>query len=281
MSDRRATQAQILEDAAVAPPAQEPTDRDTCGCGHVRAVHATGQCIGRKLERGSEVLALADTGDPTCAPDDSRPCRCSGFWTWQEKPVAPAQEPETPNPKTLSTLDAQGRYLYIPDPPKAVCECGDFESEHDAEGCKTCRQSAHTQLFPVCREFREVIRANAPTHAAPSPSDVEQARNDHFDAAYSYAQTYSTRGFHDAYVRLVLTANDLIAAVRQEQAAEIERLTKELATEREWVELLSRGKSPCGHWKAYAVTDDPKGASISCLQCRAERAEAALAKPSS
>lgn len=46
--------------------------------------------------------------------------------------------------------------------PEAICECGDFYREHDAEGCKTCRQSAHEQLFQPCRVFRPVAPAGPP-----------------------------------------------------------------------------------------------------------------------
>ena len=37
--------------------------------------------------------------------------------------------------------------------------------------------------------------------------------------------------------------------------------------------LVAGGKSPCGHWKAYAHTEDG-GKLIQCWQCQAEKAEA-------
>ena len=95
------------------PPQQETTERDTCGCGHIRALHATGPCIGRKVERGSEVLSVP--GIPAYTPDDSRPCRCSGFWTWQERhqPVAPA-EPTQQETKVLRAPTTEAETVADP-----------------------------------------------------------------------------------------------------------------------------------------------------------------------
>lgn len=59
------------------------------------------------------------------------------------------------------------------------------------------------------------------------------------------------------------------------QQAEIDALKAERDAAREWAETVTRGKSPCGHWQAYAVTED-KGALVTCLQCRAEAAELTL-----
>lgn len=35
-----------------------------------------------------------------------------------------------------------------------ICKCGDRRREHDANGCRVCREHAHMQGFPVCRGFR-------------------------------------------------------------------------------------------------------------------------------
>jgi hypothetical protein len=43
-----------------------------------------------------------------------------------------------------------------------------------------------------------------------------------------------------------------------------------------WADLVARGKSPCGHWKAYAVTEDG-GKHIDCLRCLINHLEAACA----
>jgi hypothetical protein len=58
------------------------------------------------------------------------------------------------------------------------------------------------------------------------------------------------------------------------QAAEVEvtALTAQvetLKTDRELLDLLTSGKSPCGHWSAYAHTEDG-GKQIVCLQCQVE-----------
>jgi len=36
-----------------------------------------------------------------------------------------------------------------------ICRCGDYAHEHDANGCRVCRQHQRRQLFSVCSQFRE------------------------------------------------------------------------------------------------------------------------------
>ncbi len=71
----------------------------------------------------------------------------------------------------------------------------------------------------------------------------------------------------------------LIAAEAERDAAQqqIATLTQERDAAQEWSDMVTRGQSPCGHWKAYSYQEDPTGARLTCWQCRAEAAEARCA----
>lgn len=66
------------------------------------------------------------------------------------------------------------------------------------------------------------------------------------------------------------------AAVEARYAEEIAAKDRQIADAQEWSDLVTRGQSPCGHWKAYSYCEDQRGAVIDCWQCRAEKAEADL-----
>lgn len=67
-------------------------------------------------------------------------------------------------------------------------------------------------------------------------------------------------------------AADVNAAVEAIRA-ELVALRKERDDAVSWAEMVTHGKSLCGHWKCYTYQEDPKGARLDCWQCRAERAE--------
>lgn len=54
--------------------------------------------------------------------------------------------------------------------------------------------------------------------------------------------------------------------------AALETLRRERDEAQTMLDLVTSSKSPCGHWSAYAVTNDG-GKLVTCLQCRAEAAE--------
>lgn len=83
-----------------------------------------------------------------------------------------------------------------------------------------------------------------------------------------------------ASIRMWLTASARTREALRQRAEQAEAYVEQLKAERDeaaaWSELVTRGKSPCGHWKVYANTEDG-GKHIDCWQCRAEQAEAQLA----
>lgn len=64
--------------------------------------------------------------------------------------------------------------------------------------------------------------------------------------------------------------------VEAQHAEEVKTLAAKVKDAEEWADIVARGQSPCGHWKAYCYTEDGIGRHIDCWQCRAERAEAQL-----
>lgn len=64
--------------------------------------------------------------------------------------------------------------------------------------------------------------------------------------------------------------------VLEQAAAALEALARENAELQQLIDIGIRGRSPCGHWKAYAYTEDG-GKQITCLYCRSRAAEQQLA----
>jgi hypothetical protein len=75
--------------------------------------------------------------------------------------------------------------------------------------------------------------------------------------------------------RLVTESKDLAWDKVDALTAALAEATKRAEQAEAWSELCTRGKSPCGHWKAYSHTEDG-GKNIDCWQCHAERSDAAL-----
>lgn len=65
------------------------------------------------------------------------------------------------------------------------------------------------------------------------------------------------------------------ADVDAARAADALRHQQEIAAKDEWIDIVTRGKSPCGHWSAYTFTADG-GKNIACLACERAELRAAL-----
>lgn len=74
---------------------------------------------------------------------------------------------------------------------------------------------------------------------------------------------------------LAYAERPVLVGVIDEAADALEAMEREHAESRDMIEMLTRGKSPCGHWSAYA--HEVSAGKIICWQCRAEAAETALA----
>lgn len=59
---------------------------------------------------------------------------------------------------------------------------------------------------------------------------------------------------------------DTLLAERDAVRPELAEIRKQAEHNAAMIEMLTRGKSPCGHWSAYAFTEDG-GKRIRCLQC--------------
>lgn len=70
--------------------------------------------------------------------------------------------------------------------------------------------------------------------------------------------------------RMAGEAGDRYVQKCLELESEVQRLTEERQAATDWSELVTRGKSPCGHWSAHAVTQDG-GKRIECLDCENQR----------
>lgn len=66
-----------------------------------------------------------------------------------------------------------------------------------------------------------------------------------------------------------------VQAANESLRAELKAAQEERDEKAAFIEVLTRGKSPCGHWSAYAITQGA-GQHITCLKCRADAAESAL-----
>lgn len=89
---------------------------------------------------------------------------------------------------------------------------------------------------------------------------------------------HENEDYRDQIINLKADADDDCRAIKRAERAEaalaardaeVQRMTGELAKAQDWADTVTRGKSPCGHWKCYAHTEDG-GKHIYCYQCEVQ-----------
>jgi hypothetical protein len=111
----------------------------------------------------------------------------------------------------------------------------------------------------------QVVRLKRAVDGHPSAQIIQRAMSQ-IEHSYEVSEVGRDNGGFPSklenYIHQIWKREPRVQAVEQERDKAVE-----------WADTVTRGKSLCGHWKAYTHTEDG-GRRIDCWQCQCERSEA-------
>ena len=133
-----------------------------------------------------------------------------------------------------------------------------------------------TECCEICGRWHDIVKqpCEAP---APEPPWFEQwVTRWHADLSQPAVDDIKERITQlEAALAEARKSDDVSAAMLRQSQSQLFAALARAETAERWSELVTRGKSPCGHWTAHTVTQDG-GKHITCLDCDLEAARAAL-----